>query len=74
MRNRLNKKSHIPGFGFWLKVLPNNVGFELAVTYLSFSIKMSAEGLCWCAATDAKCPHGISAKLPALWDDMEQVN
>ena len=33
---------------------------------------MAAEGLCWCAS-EAKCPHGISARLPVLWEDMEKV-
>lgn len=31
-----------------------------------------AEGLCWCAS-EAKCPHGISTKLPGMWEDMEKV-
>ncbi len=30
-------------------------------------------GLCWCAS-DIRCPHGISQKLPPIWDDMEKVN
>eukprot|EP00601_Ochromonadales_sp_CCMP2298_P007064 CAMPEP_0173207986 /NCGR_PEP_ID=MMETSP1141-20130122/22249_1 /TAXON_ID=483371 /ORGANISM="non described non described, Strain CCMP2298" /LENGTH=118 /DNA_ID=CAMNT_0014134355 /DNA_START=35 /DNA_END=388 /DNA_ORIENTATION=+ len=33
---------------------------------------MAAEGLCWCSS-ESKCPHGISAKIPALWEDMEQM-
>eukprot|EP01031_Cornospumella_fuschlensis_P028976 gene28976-34969_t len=31
-----------------------------------------AEGLCWCAS-DIRCPHGISQRLPPLWDDMERI-
>ena len=33
---------------------------------------MATEGLCWCAS-DSKCPHSISSKLPVLWEDMEKV-
>lgn len=32
----------------------------------------SESGLCWCAS-EIKCPHGISAKIPLHWDVLEKV-
>lgn len=34
---------------------------------------MATEGMCWCAS-DMKCPHGISHKLPTVWEDLERVS
>jgi hypothetical protein len=31
-----------------------------------------SEGMCWCAS-DIKCPHGISHKIPSQWEDLEKV-
>ena len=31
-----------------------------------------SEGLCWCASEN-KCPHGISHKLPEQWDSIEEI-
>ena len=31
-----------------------------------------ADGVCWCAASDGKCPHNIQGKLPAQWNEMEK--
>lgn len=31
-----------------------------------------AEGLCWCAS-DKRCPHGISTKLPGAWEELENI-
>mgnify|MGYP003387795641 CR=1 FL=1 len=31
-----------------------------------------SDPVCWCAS-DIKCPHAISGKLPLMWDEMEQV-
>lgn len=42
------------------------------IWFQQLTVRMSGDGLCWCASA-SKCPHGISAKLPALWEDMEKV-
>jgi hypothetical protein len=31
-----------------------------------------SETLCWCAS-DARCPHGISNKIPCIIEDVEKV-
>ena len=31
-----------------------------------------SDPVCWCAS-DVKCPHAISGKLPLMWDELEKT-
>lgn len=31
----------------------------------------SDKGVCWCATSDTKCPHNITSRINALWNEME---